>query len=113
VQGQAVAVGEACNGMRMVFALTLVVYAFVFSVPFRRSTKATLLVLSPLIALLCNVIRLVPTAFVYGYGAADVAEQFHDIAGWVMLPIALGMLIAVLRTIEWLELPVMSWRLAR
>ena len=29
-----VAIGEACNGMRMVFALGLVVFGFVFSAPF-------------------------------------------------------------------------------
>ena len=32
-------VGEACDGMRMVFALALTVYAFVFSVPLRVMGK--------------------------------------------------------------------------
>jgi exosortase len=113
VNGANVAVGEACNGMRMVFALTLVVYAFVFSVPLRVSTKRLLLILSPFIALLCNVVRLVPTALVYGYGSATTAEQFHDLAGWVMLPIALGLMAMVLRLLDWMELPVRQWRLAQ
>lgn len=112
VQGQQVAVGEACNGMRMVFALTLVVYALVFSVPLRRNTKLFLLAVSPVLALFCNVIRLIPTAFVYGYGSPSVAEQFHDAAGWIMLPIALGLLILMLRFLRWLDLPVSRWRLS-
>ena len=113
INGAQVAVGEACNGMRMVFALTLVVYAFVFSVPLRVSAKRWLLILSPFVALLCNVIRLVPTSMVYGYGSVTAAEQFHDLAGWVMLPIALGLMVTVLRLLDWLELPVRQWRLAQ
>lgn len=112
IHGQQVAVGEACNGMRMVFALTLVVFAFVFSTPFKMGTRLVLLALSPLIALVCNVIRLIPTSIIYGYGDAGTAEAFHDIAGWVMLPIALFMLIGVLKLLRWLELPVTTWRLA-
>ncbi|MEM7228442.1 MAG: exosortase/archaeosortase family protein [Planctomycetota bacterium] len=112
INGEQVAVGEACNGMRMVFALTLVVYAFAFGTPLRTGTRIALLVLSPCVAMLCNVIRLVPTSLMYGYGDVDFAQSFHDIAGWVMLPIALFMLAVILRTIRWLEFPVTTFRLA-
>ena len=112
INGEEVAVGEACNGMRMVFALTLVVYAFAFATPLRASARALLIGLSPLIAMLCNVIRLVPTSLIFGYGSVDTAQRFHDISGWVMLPVALFILIAVLRTFRWLEFPVTSLRLA-
>ena len=113
INGEQVAVGEACNGMRMVFALGLVVYAFAFGTPLKSSTRALLLVLSPIVAIMCNVIRLVPTSLIFGYGNAESAETFHDLAGWVMLPIALVVLIGVLRMVRWLEFPVMSYRLAR
>jgi exosortase len=106
-----IAVGEACDGMRMVFALVLVVYAFVFSVPFRPVTRITLILLSPLVALVCNVVRLVPTALFYGYAHPDTAQQVHDIAGWLMLPIALVLLLAIVRLMRWLDLPVFRWRM--
>jgi exosortase len=112
INGEQVAVGEACNGMRMVFALGLVVYAFAFGTPLKPSTRAVLLALSPLVAMLCNVIRLVPTSLIFGYGDTEIAEQFHDLAGWVMLPVALVILAGVLRTIKWLEFPVTTYRLA-
>jgi exosortase len=112
INGQQVAVGEACNGMRMVFALTLIVYAFAFGTPLRPSSRLVVIALSPFIAMLCNVIRLVPTSLIYGYGSVEFAQTFHDVAGWVMLPIALLMLMWVLRTIKWLEFPVTSFRLA-
>lgn len=106
INGEQVAVGEACNGMRMVFALTLVAYAFVFSVQLRPAVRLSLLILSPLIALLCNVIRLIPTSLFFGFGTTEAAEAFHDLAGWVMLPIALGLFFGILKLLEWLEIPV-------
>lgn len=112
INGEQVAVGEACNGMRMVFALTLVVYAFAFGTPLKPGTRMTLLLLSPGIAMLCNVLRLVPTSLIFGYGNNETAQRFHDLAGWVMLPVAMIMLAAVLRAIRWLEFPVTQLRLA-
>jgi exosortase len=112
INGEQIAVGEACNGMRMVFAFFLVMYAFAFGTALRAGTRALLLVLSPVAALLCNVVRLVPTSLIYGYGSVSGAEWFHEISGWLMLPVALVMLIMLLRLLRWLELPVMPFRLA-
>jgi exosortase len=111
IAGQPVAVGEACNGMRMVFALALVVFAFVFSVPFSMGTRIVLVLASPAVALACNVIRLVPTSLAYGWFDPTVAEQVHDIGGWLMLPLALLMLMGLVKLLRWLDLPVMNWRL--
>ncbi len=111
IAGEPVAVGEACNGMRMVFALGLVVFAFVFSVPFSTSTRLVLIAMAPIVALLCNIVRLVPTSIAYGWLDPEVAEQVHDVGGWLMLPLALLMLIGIVRLMKWLDLPVMNWRL--
>ncbi len=111
INGEHVAVAEACNGMRLVFSLTLVVYAFAFSTPLRPATRVLLIALSPLVALLANVIRLVPTSLMYGMFTPAQAEMFHDLSGWAMLPIALFGLIGLLRMFRWLELPVSSYRL--
>ncbi len=112
INGQQVAVGEACNGMRMVFALTLVAYAFAFGRPLNNTLRIFVLLLSPLTAILCNVIRLVPTSLIYGYGSSDAAVNFHDLAGWAMLPVALLILAAVVRLVEWMDFPVLTFRLA-
>ena len=112
INGEQVAVGEACNGMRMVFALWLIVYAFAFSVPLRPGVRVVLILMSPVTALVSNIIRLIPTTLFYGFGTVEQAHLFHDVSGWVMLPIALFMLVGVLRMIRWIELPVMSFRLA-
>lgn len=112
INGEQVAVGEACNGMRMVFALAIVVYAFAFSVPLRPTVRAALLAVSPLVALVVNVIRLVPTSVVFAYGSPAQAQAFHDLSGWIALPIALAVLVWLLRMMKWLDLPVASMRLA-
>ncbi|MDF1809970.1 MAG: exosortase/archaeosortase family protein [Phycisphaerales bacterium] len=107
-----VAVAEACNGMRMVFALVLVSYAFAFSVPLRNSVRLMVLLLSPIAAIVCNVIRLAPTVILYGNAPQDIADNFHDIAGWLMLPVAFLMLMGATRALRWAMVPTYRFTLA-
>jgi len=111
INGVTVAIGEACNGMRLLVPLALVIFTFVFSLPLRTSMRSLLLAASIPIALICNVLRLVPTALAYGY-FPSIAEPTHDIGGWIMIPLALFFLIGLLRLVEWLDIPVTRWRLA-
>ena len=60
----------------------------------------------PLIALIVNVIRLIPTVLMYGYSTEDRAQLFHDISGWAMLVLAIGMLWSFLGLLRWLEVPI-------
>lgn len=110
IAGKPILVGEACDGLRMVLALALTFFVFVFSVPLRRSARVVLLAASPVIAILCNVVRLVPTGLAYAYASPDAAESFHDIAGWLMLPLAILMLASLVRLMRWMDLPVYTWR---
>lgn len=112
VNGIEVAVAEACNGMRMVAALALVSFAFVFSAPMRNSVRVGILAISPLVAIVCNVVRLVPTALLYGYANHDVADTFHDVSGWLMLFVALGVLWSVVSLLRWIEIPVAPYEMA-
>lgn len=113
INGHDVAVAEACNGMRMVSALGLVAFAFVFSVPMRNSVRILLLAASPLIAVLVNVIRLVPTVLLYGYADSDLATMFHDLSGWAMLFVALGFLWMILAVLRWIEVPIAPYAVAK
>ena len=106
--GVDVAVAEACNGMRMVFVLVLVCYAVAFASPLRPSVRALILVASPICAIVCNVIRLVPTVWVYGYYSETWAPTFHDLSGWAMIGVAFLLVMGVIRLLRWIELPVMQ-----
>ena len=110
IKGRVVAVGEACNGMRLLLPLALVIYAFLFSLPLRNVTRLALLLASVPVAIACNVFRLVPTAIAYGYFPTEAAT-IHDVGGWVMIPLAIWILLMVLKLGIWLDLPVEKWRL--
>lgn len=112
INGTDVAIAEACNGLRMVFPLILVIYAFTFGMPLRNSVRVLLLLLSPLAAIACNVIRILPTVWLYGNASNHIAEQFHDYAGWIMLPIAFAMLYGIIKVLRWAMIPVTRYTLA-
>jgi exosortase len=106
-----VTIAEACNGLRMVFALLLVSYAFSFGTPLRGYVRALVLLASPVSAIVCNVIRLVPTVWVYGNYPQGFAQDFHDISGWFMLPLAFLLLMAIIGILRWALVPVTRYTL--
>lgn len=115
VNGQPVNVVDACNGLRLVFTLVLVCYAFAFGEALKNYVRLIILLASPLSAIICNVIRMVPTVWVYGsYGESHrgFANTFHDVAGWVMLVPAFLMLMAIIRVLRWAMIPVQRYTLA-
>jgi exosortase len=84
VGGRAVDIAEACNGMRMILSLMLVCYVVAFTFPFKPAVRIMLLFASPLVAIVANVVRLVPTVWTFGHESLATAERFHSISGWVM-----------------------------
>ncbi len=127
-----VTIAEACNGLRMVFALTMVCFAFAFGTPLRGYVRLIVLAASPVSAIVCNVIRLVPTLWIYGSAdrlvrflriepdpgqsveaaGIELANHFHDISGWIMLPIAFLLLMGIVRALRWALVPVHQYTLA-
>jgi exosortase len=120
INGVEVAVAEACNGMRMVFALVLVSFAFAFAHPLKGPVRLLIIAASPLSAMVCNILRMIPTVLIYGQSRQPIlgidghvfAEQFHNIAGWVMLVIAFMILLGILRVLQWALVPVTRYTLA-
>jgi exosortase len=112
INGIPVGVAEACNGLRMVFTLALVSYAFAFGEPLRHYVRVLILLASPVSAIICNVVRLVPTLWVYGHHSQQIAHTFHDIAGWVMLVPAFLLLMGIIRLLRWAMIPVQHYTLA-
>jgi exosortase len=96
-----IGVVEACSGLRM-----LVIF-------FAISTGAALLIDRPLwerlviiisavpIALISNILRISVTGILHETVGSEIANRvFHDLAGWLMMPVALGIL--------WVQLKLMS-----
>jgi exosortase len=112
VNNKPVTVAEACNGLRMVFALILVSYTFGFGMPLRNSVRLLILLASPLAAIFCNVVRLLPTIWLYGYKSPAIADAFHEYSGWMMLPLAFLMLYGIIGALRWAMVPVTQYTLA-
>jgi exosortase len=106
INGVEVTVEEACAGIRGIWALTLVAVAFAFASPFRWWVRALVLLSSPLLALLCNIIRLVPTVWVYGNYSGETADTFHDLAGWAVLFIGYLLLTGMTALLEFIGVPI-------
>ena len=112
INGRPVMIAEACNGMRMVFPLILIAFAFAYGLPLRNGVRLMLLAISPVVAILANVVRTIPTIYLYGNAPQAVADEFHTYSGWMMLPLAFLVLLAVLKTMRWAMLPVQRYTLA-
>ena len=112
INGRPVKVIEACNGMRMVFPLILVSYAFCFALPLRNSVRFLLLLASPLVAIFCNVLRTLPTIWLHGNRPKEVAEAFHTYSGWAMLLVSFLVLLAIVKALKWAMLPLTRFPLA-
>jgi exosortase len=107
---------EACSGLRMLvvfFALSTAVAIVVQ----RPAWEKLLIVVSAIpIALTCNVLRITSTGVIHeavseggllaGILTHDFANKiYHDLAGWLMMPLGLGLLWAELKLLVllWLE----------
>ena len=112
VNGMPVNIVEACNGLRMVFPLILISYAFSFGLPLRNSVRFLVLLASPVSAIFCNVLRILPTVWLYGYYPKGVGDEFHQYSGWLMLPISFLILLGIIKTLRWAMIPVMKYTLA-
>ena len=102
LNGVSVGIAEACNGLRMIFALGLVCYVFAFSMDFSARARLLLIIASPLVAIAANVARLVPTVLVYAYANEKTAVQFHDWSGLAMMPLVIVGLICVTSAARWI-----------
>lgn len=120
INGEPVAIAEGCNGMRMVFTLVLISYAFAFAHPLKGYVRAIIIAASPVSAMFCNIVRMIPTVMLYGHAQDQifgmsgqiVAKQFHDWAGWVMLVAAFLILLGIIKILRWGQVPVTPYTLA-
>ncbi len=112
VKGISVEIAEACDGLRMAIGLLLVMATFTLGTPMHRGARVLFLILSPFMAVLCNVLRLIPTVWVFGTFPHPFAQMFHDVAGWLMLPVAFVLLSLLLRLLRWAAVPVAPYGLS-
>jgi exosortase len=98
-----IAVVEACSGLSMllVFAALTTAAAIVVRRPLLDRLA---LVLSAIpVAVVANVLRITATGVAqYTVGPRFAHVVFHDLAGWLMMIMAVGMVVLVLKLLDWL-----------
>jgi exosortase len=105
-----IGVAEACNGLRMLTSFCAMAVAAC-----RPSwQKAALLMSAPAIGVVANITRITMTGIAYEWGSGRAAGAvFHDVAGWLMMPIGLALLAVELAVLARLVLSDDSEALAK
>lgn len=94
VQGQQIVVAEACSGLRMALAFLLVTGVVAYVIQRPTWQKVTLVVSSLPIAIVCNVVRIVAMARLYGTKYEWLAlDDMHEVVGMLMMPMAIGLIL--------------------
>jgi exosortase len=85
-------VAEACSGMRLLMAFLALGVAMAY-LHYRPAWQRLILLCSTIpIAILCNIVRVTVTGFIYILGDPKYAQGiWHDGLGMLMLPLAFGL----------------------
>ena len=85
---------EACNGLSMLMTFFALATAVAILAPRSLFEKLVIVVSAIPIAVFANVIRITVTGLLTEASQGELARVvFHDLAGWLMMPLALGMLL--------------------
>lgn len=108
-----IGVAEACSGIRMLFAFFALTVGACLIID-RSPVEKILIAISAIpIAIAANCIRILVTGLAYEYLDAELAHKiFHDVAGWLMMPLGFLILIGGLALLERIIVPADSQQLA-
>jgi exosortase len=88
---------EACNGLSMLFTFFALATAVAILSQRGWPEKIAIFFSAVPIAILANVVRITVTGLLFEASQDELARTvFHDLAGWLMMPLALGMLLVEL-----------------
>lgn len=96
-------VEQACSGLGMLVTFFALATAMAMIVQASLTHRLILIGSAAVIAVAANVIRITATGLAYHWSGRESALAqmiYHDLAGWLMMPMALGML--------WLELKLLA-----
>jgi exosortase len=99
-------VQNACNGLSMLLTFLALSVGMVMIVKRPVLDKVLIILAAIPVAILANIIRISLTGVLYCAGGKELGDWlFHDFAGWLMMPIALGFLWVGLKLLDWVFVP--------
>lgn len=107
VRDYQIGIAEACSGLSMLFVFVAIAFAVAILSPRPWLDRGIIVLAAVPIAVAANVVRITLTAVAYwGFGKRLGDLIFHDLSGWLMMSLALGMLWLVLKLIDAILVPV-------
>ena len=100
LDGGPIGVAEACSGLGMLFTFVATSAGAALLLKRPWPDKALVLLASVPIAVAANVSRIVGTGVVHECVSPAASERFHDVSGWLMMPVALALLFVVLKAAD-------------
>jgi len=97
-------VEKACSGLSMLLAFVAFSLAVAVLADKRPWIDRSLVLAAAIpIAIICNILRVVVTGLVYYWGWKNLGDKIvHDLAGWLMMPLALAFCWLIFKSIDWL-----------
>lgn len=96
-------IAAACSGLSMLMTLAAVVTATIILIPLPTWKRITVLLSAVPIALVSNMFRILVTGWCYYFVSDPKQKEWaHDLAGWLMMPMALALVALELLVLAWL-----------
>lgn len=94
-------VAEACSGLRILVGVFALAFAYVLFSSWSWWQKCLVLAAAVPVALLANMLRIVCTGLLQRYISGEAAHRFsHDLAGFIMIPLAAALFWVFLMYVE-------------
>ncbi|HJT33787.1 MAG TPA: exosortase/archaeosortase family protein [Pirellulales bacterium] len=100
-------VAQACSGLRMFMCVVAVAYVYAVLARKPRWLKITLFAFVAPVAMVANTLRISATAIAWQYVISNGGREWiHDVAGWLMIPLAVALLHLILWYFDRVSVPV-------
>lgn len=104
-QDHVLEVQNACNGLSMLLTFFTLSTAMALVVKRPWLDRGLIVAAAVPIAIVANVLRIALTGVLYNEAGKEFGDKvFHDFAGWMMMPVALGVLWLGLKALDWVFL---------
>jgi len=101
LRGGELGVADVCSGVRMMMLFFAVCVGAALVLEVKPWEKVVIVVSAIPIAVVSNVLRITITALLHELAGAELADRvFHDLAGWLMMPLAIVLLMGELTLIR-------------
>lgn len=110
--GEAINIIALADSLPMVLTVLLVAYGFVFGLALRTSVRLVILAVAGPLAIGCHAVGVAVAGLLVITTGTDQAGEFVRPSAWLMFPVAIVLIIGLMRLLVWASVPVRRYTLA-